>query len=95
MILAFIFLFKIGRPLGKMSIVYKEVGFEIRHRHPLEGAWLDHHGHLHADRRTVRTADGRRARAADRAAMAATNILFSVLHWVGQNELVRHCSDCR
>ena len=92
MILAFIFLFKIGEAfMGKMSIVfYKEVGFtksDIAIYSKGLG-WITTViftliGGLFALRTGVV-----RALLISGVAMAATNILFSVLHWVGQNELM-------
>ena len=92
MILAFIFLFKIGEAfMGKMSIVfYKEVGFSKSDIaiYSKGLGWITTVvftliGGLFALRTGVV-----RALLVSGIAMAATNILFSVLHWVGQNELV-------
>jgi len=92
MILAFIFLFKIGEAfMGKMSIVfYKEVGFSKSDIaiYSKGLGWITTVvftliGGLFALRTGVV-----RALLISGIAMAATNILFSVLHWVGQNELV-------
>jgi len=92
MILAFIFLFKIGEAfMGKMSIVfYKEVGFSKSDIaiYSKGLGWITTViftliGGLFALRTGVV-----RALLISGVAMAATNILFSVLHWVGQNELM-------
>ena len=92
MILAFIFLFKIGEAfMGKMSIVfYKEVGFSKSDIaiYSKGLGWITTVvftliGGLFALRTGVV-----RALLISGIAMAATNILFSVLHWVGQNELM-------
>ena len=92
MILAFIFLFKIGEAfMGKMSIVfYKEVGFSKSDIaiYSKGLGWITTViftliGGLFALRTGVI-----RALLISGVAMAATNILFSVLHWVGQNELM-------
>ena len=92
MILAFIFLFKIGEAfMGKMSIVfYKEVGFSKSDIaiYSKGLGWITTVvftliGGLFALKTGVV-----RALLISGIAMAATNILFSVLHWVGQNELM-------
>ena len=92
MILAFIFLFKIGEAfMGKMSIVfYKEVGFSKSDIaiYSKGLGWITTViftliGGLFALRTGVV-----RALLISGMAMAATNILFSVLHWVGQSELM-------
>ena len=92
MILAFIFLFKIGEAfMGKMSIVfYKEVGFSKSDIaiYSKGLGWITTViftliGGLFALRTGVV-----RALLISGVAMAATNILFSVLHWVGQSELM-------
>ncbi len=92
MILAFIFLFKIGEAfMGKMSIVfYKEVGFSKSDIaiYSKGLGWITTVvftliGGLFALRTGVV-----RALLISGIAMATTNILFSVLHWVGQNELM-------
>ena len=92
MILAFIFLFKIGEAfMGKMSIVfYKEVGFSKSDIaiYSKGLGWITTViftliGGLFALRTGVV-----RALLISGVAMATTNILFSVLHWVGQNELM-------
>ena len=92
MILAFIFFFKIGEAfMGKMSIVfYKEVGFSKSDIaiYSKGLGWITTVvftliGGLFALRTGVV-----RALLISGIAMAATNILFSVLHWVGQNELM-------
>ena len=92
MILAFFFLFKIGEAfMGKMSIVfYKEVGFSKSDIaiYSKGLGWITTViftliGGLFALRTGVV-----RALLISGIAMAATNILFSVLHWVGQNELM-------
>ena len=92
MILAFIFLFKIGEAfMGKMSIVfYKEVGFSksdiaiySKGLRWITTVIFTLIGGLFALRTGVV-----RALLISGIAMAATNILFSVLHWVGQNELM-------
>lgn len=92
MILAFIFLFKIGEAfMGKMSIVfYKEVGFSKSDIaiYSKGLGWITTVvftliGGLFALRTGVV-----RVLLISGIAMAATNILFSVLHWVGQNELM-------
>ena len=92
MILAFIFLFKIGEAfMGKMSIIfYKEVGFSKSDIaiYSKGLGWITTVvfpliGGLFALRTGVV-----KALLISGIAMAATNILFSVLHWVGQNELM-------
>ena len=92
MILAFIFLFKIGEAfMGKMSIIfYKEVGFSKSDIaiYSKGLGWITTVvftliGGLFALRTGVV-----RALLISGIAMAVTNILFSVLHWVGQNELM-------
>ncbi len=92
MILAFIFLFKIGEAfMGKMSIIfYKEVGFSKSDIaiYSKGLGWITTVvftliGGLFALRTGVV-----RALLISGIAMATTNILFSVLHWVGQNELM-------
>ena len=91
MILAFLFLFKIGEAfMGKMSIVfYKEVGFSKSDIAILKGlGWITTVvftliGGLFALKTGVV-----RALLVSGIAMAATNVLFSLLHWVGQNELL-------
>ena len=92
MILAFIFLFKIGEAfMGKMSIIfYKEVGFSKSDIaiYSKGLGWITTVvftliGGLFALRPGVV-----KALLISGIAMAATNILFSVLHWVGQNELM-------
>ena len=89
MILAFIFLFKIGEAfMGKMSIIfYKEVGFSKSDIaiYSKGLGWITTVaftliGGLFALRTGVV-----KALLISGIAMAATNILFSVLHWVGQN----------
>ena len=92
MILAFIFLFKIGEAfMGKMSIVfYKEVGFsksDIAIYSKGLGWITTVVFTLIGGPFALRTGVVR-ALLISGIAMAATNILFSVLHWVGQNELV-------
>ena len=92
MILAFLFLFKIGEAfMGKMSIVfYKEVGFSKSDIaiYSKGLGWITTVvftliGGLFALKTGVV-----RALLISGIAMAATNVLFSVLHWVGQNELL-------
>ena len=92
MILAFIFLFKIGEAfMGKMSIIfYKEVGFSKSDIaiYSKGLGWITTVaftliGGLFALRTGVV-----KALLISGIAMAATNILFSVLHWVGQNEVM-------
>jgi PAT family beta-lactamase induction signal transducer AmpG len=92
MILAFIFLFKIGEAfMGKMSIVfYKEVGFSKSDiaLYSKGLGWITTVtftliGGFFALRTGVV-----RALLISGIAMAGTNILFSVLAWVGPNELL-------
>jgi PAT family beta-lactamase induction signal transducer AmpG len=92
MILAFLFLFKIGEAfMGKMSIVfYKEVGFSKSDIaiYSKGLGWITTVvftliGGLFALRTGVV-----RALLISGIAMAITNVLFSMLHWVGQNELL-------
>ena len=92
MILAFLFLFKIGEAfMGKMSIVfYKEVGFSKSDIaiYSKGLGWITTVvftliGGLFALKTGVV-----RALLVSGIAMAATNVLFSLLHWVGQNELL-------
>ena len=92
MILAFVFLFKIGEAfMGRMSIVfYKEVGFSKSDIaiYSKGLGWITTVvftliGGLFALKTGVV-----RALLISGIAMAATNVLFSVLHWVGQNELL-------
>ena len=92
MILAFLFLFKIGEAfMGKMSIVfYKEVGFSKSDIaiYSKGLGWITTVvftliGGLFALKTGVV-----RALLVSGIAMAVTNVLFSMLHWVGQNELL-------
>jgi len=92
MILAFLFLFKIGEAfMGKMSIVfYKEVGFSKSDIaiYSKGLGWITTVvftliGGLFALKTGVV-----RALLVSGIAMAMTNVLFSLLHWVGQNELL-------
>jgi len=92
MILAFIFLFKIGEAfMGKMSIVfYKEVGFSKSDIaiYSKGLGWITTVvftliGGFFALRTGVV-----RALLVSGIAMAGTNVLFSVLAWVGQNEVL-------
>ena len=92
MILAFLFLFKIGEAfMGKMSIVfYKEVGFSKSDIaiYSKGLGWITTVvftliGGLFALKTGVV-----RALLVSGIAMAMTNVLFSMLHWVGQNELL-------
>ena len=91
-LLGFIFLFKVGEAfMGKMSLIfYKEIGFSKSDIALFSKGlgWITTVvftliGGLFALRTGVV-----RALLISGIAMATTNILFSVLHWVGQNELM-------
>ena len=92
MILAFIFLFKIGEAfMGKMSIVfYKEVGFSKSDiaLYSKGLGWITTVTFTLIGGFFALRAGVVRALLISGIAMAGTNILFSILAWVGPNELL-------